>query len=186
MNFSEKKIVLKSGEECVLVSPTSKDAVAILDHLRKTSDETNYMVRYGEEIVMGEQQECAFLEKTLQSPTDLMICAKINGKLVANAGISQISPQIKMKHRAEFGISIQEEYWNKGIGSAIINEIITQAKHAGFEQLELDVVSENERAHHVYQKYGFKDCGVLPHAFRLKDGTYYDFIVMYLDLRDAK
>lgn len=48
--------------------------------------------------------------------------------------------------------------------------------------MELEIVSSNERAKHLYEKCGFVKTGVLPHAQRLKDGRYqdYDFMVKML------
>ena len=52
------------------------------------------------------------------------------------------------------------------------------AKKAGFEQIELGVFADNERARHLYEKMGFKQVGVQPRAFKLKDGTYRDEVQM--------
>ena len=48
----------------------------------------------------------------------------------------------------------------------------------GFEQLELGVYSDNARAIHLYEKFGFERYGIQPRAFKLKDGTYRDEIIM--------
>ena len=37
---------------------------------------------------------------------------------------------------------------------------------------------DNERARHLYTKNGFKEYGINPRAFKLKDGTYCDEIIM--------
>lgn len=55
---------------------------------------------------------------------------------------------------------------------------LEQAWENGFEQLELGVFSDNERAIRLYEKYGFQKTGVSPRAFKLKDGTYRDEILM--------
>ena len=53
-----------------------------------------------------------------------------------------------------------------------------QAKENGLEQMELGVYADNERAIHLYQKYGFEQCGIWKNAFKLKDGTYRDEILI--------
>ena len=52
MVFEEKRVALKDGMACILRSPGSDDAEAILSHLRQTSEETNFMIRYPEEIML--------------------------------------------------------------------------------------------------------------------------------------
>ena len=42
----------------------------------------------------------------------------------------------------------------------------------------LGVYSDNDRARHMYKKMGFKEYGMNPRAFKLKDGTYRDEIIM--------
>ena len=68
------------------------------------------------------------------------------------------------------------------VGSALTLSCIQYAQKLGFEQMELEIVSSNERAKHLYEKCGFVKTGVLPHAQRLKDGRYqdYDFMVKML------
>lgn len=52
------------------------------------------------------------------------------------------------------------------------------AKKAGFEQLELGVFADNDRALCLYKKMGFEEIGRIPRAFRLPDGSYIDEITM--------
>ena len=55
---------------------------------------------------------------------------------------------------------------------------VEQAKANGFEQLELGVFEDNQAAIHLYEKFGFRTCGVQPRAFKLKDGSYRDELFM--------
>ena len=65
-----------------------------------------------------------------------------------------------------------------GIGTALMGELLRCAGDAGFEQMELEVVSANEAAVGLYRKFGFEATGTVPHAFRYQDGTYADFLFM--------
>jgi len=57
-------------------------------------------------------------------------------------------------------------------------------KEQGYEQAELTVVEGNDRAYHLYESLGFKECGRVPNANKYDDGTYSDDILMVLSLRD--
>ena len=86
-----------------------------------------------------------------------------------------------MKHRGDFAISVAKEYWNKEIGSQLLNNIIAFAKENNFEIIDLQVRSDNKSAIHLYEKYGFKKVGEHPAFFKMDDEKIrFDF--MYLAL----
>ncbi|WP_315081736.1 GNAT family N-acetyltransferase [uncultured Clostridium sp.] len=178
MKFGQSKVELKDGTACILRSPDEQDAEKMIEYLKITSKETYFMIRYPEEIriTINEEKEC--LNNNLTSDKDLMIAAFVNGELAGNASISCVRNYVKLKHRAVFGISIKEKYWNNGIGSILLKTIIEQAPKMGYEQIELGVFADNKKAQVLYKKYGFEVWGTTKNAFKLKDGTYRDEIIM--------
>ena len=178
MRSRAKKIELKDGTTCILRSPDEHDAEKMIEYLKMTSEETYFLVRYPEEINMTTDKEIELLKDNLNSNKDMMIAAFVNNELAGNAGIGCVGNHIKLKHRAVFGISIKEKYWNNGIGNALIREVIEQARQIGYEQIELGVFSDNEKAKELYKKYGFEVWGNVKNAYKLKDGTYRYEIMM--------
>lgn len=65
-----------------------------------------------------------------------------------------------------------------GLGSALLNRVLTLAKALGYEQLELEVIDGNDRALGLYQRMGFVQTGRMPNAFRYDNGTCRDEIQM--------
>lgn len=173
-----KEMKLKDGTECILRNPTAADAEAILEHMKVTSDETEFMARYSDEINMLPVEEAVYLKKLEADPKSIMIAAEVDGKIIGNAGIVCIPHHDRYRHRGTFGISIRKEYWGMGLGSAVLQAILGEARKAGLEQVELDVVDKNERAFHLYQKFGFQIYGVLPRAFLYRDGHAADAYLM--------
>jgi len=53
----------------------------------------------------------------------------------------------------------------------------------GYEQMELEVVSENEAAVALYRKLGFVEYGRLPHGFKNRDRSSYDLLSMFLTFK---
>ncbi|MDD2396804.1 MAG: GNAT family N-acetyltransferase [Tissierellia bacterium] len=174
MIFNEKTITLKNGEVCVLRSPNVSDAEAMLDYLKKTATETDFLLRYPEEVVMTIEEEEFFLNSLRENPRSIMICAFIDDKLVGTTHLSAIGERFKIYHRASFGIAVLEEAWNLGIGKAFITEILKFAEDTGFELVELEVASTNYNAIELYKKFGFKIYGTRENGFKFKDGTYCD------------
>ncbi|RKD31310.1 GNAT family N-acetyltransferase [Lacrimispora algidixylanolytica] len=182
MRYKPKEFVLKNGLSCIIKSPGPEDAISMLQLMRTASDETDFLARYSDEIDITVSQEQQFLQNCLKSKKDLMLCALVQGNLVANAGITPIAPHQRYAHRTSFGISINQKYWGLGIGSLLISAVISSAHEMGYEQLELEVVSGNERGLALYRKYGFEIYGTRNHAFKYRDGTYASEYLMMLKL----
>ena len=51
---------------------------------------------------------------------------------------------------------VKKEYRNQGIGSAITDYLISQARDWGYSEISLGVDCDNENAIHLYNKMGFE------------------------------
>ncbi len=172
MKYEEITIALKNGQNCLLRSPTAEDAEAMLQYFRQTCGETEFMGRYEDEIIMKVEDEQNLLDEIINDPKRAMIAAFIDNKLVANIGFSWIEPFERFRHRAGFGMSILKDFWGLGIGSALMEALIEAARKAEYEQLELEVVAENERAIALYKKFGFEIFGTRENTLKYRDGHY--------------
>ncbi len=184
MVLDEKIITLKNGETCVLRSPDASDAKDLLEYLKKTAVETNFLLRYPEEVTMTIEEERNFINSIRENPRGIMICAFIGDKLIGTTNINGIGERFKISHRASFGIAVLKEAWNLGIASALINEILLFAKDTGFELVELEVASPNQNAINLYKKFGFKIYGTRENGFKFKDGTYCDEHLMLKNIKN--
>lgn len=175
-------IQLKDGRECVLRSGEERDGKQALASFILTHAQTDNLLTYPEEIRMSEEEESAYLKGKEESLREVEIVAVVDGKIVGTAGIDEVGKQFKACHRADFGISIEKEYWGFGIGKALTQACIECAKRAGYEQMELNVVSANEPAIRLYQSVGFQEYGRNPRGFRTKEGGYQELVYMRLEL----
>ena len=71
---------------------------------------------------------------------------------------------------------------NKGIGKKMMHECIKWCEEKGVEQLELEVVTQNNRAVSMYENLGFQIYGTKKYALKYGDGTYADEYYMILFL----
>ena len=171
MIFEEKKIILKNGITAILKSPCIEDAEKMLSYVRKASGETDYLLRYPEEWNISVEQEEAWVNGLCSSPDTLGITCYIDGEVAGNCRIN-FNSGMKTAHRATIGIAILKDYWNLGIGSAMFEELIAVAREKGIEIMELEFIEGNERAKHLYEKFGFRVVSEKPNAIKRKDGTY--------------
>lgn len=170
MLFEEKIIALKDGTQALLRSPRASDAPALLDYLKTTSAETEFVLRYPEECTMTVEQEERFIESVNASAGSVMIVCEINGRIAGNCSLS-MGGRIKVRHRGSVAIALYREFWGKGIGTRLFEEMIALGRQHGLIQLELEFIEGNERGRALYEKMGFEIVAVRPDAYCLKDGS---------------
>ena len=178
----EQRITLKNGNVAWLRNGDAPDGNAVFDIFNATHAETDYLLSYPDENSFDPEQEAHFLEEKTKSPNEIEIIAFIDGKIAGMAGIGAVGTKHKVKHRAEFGISILKEYWGLGLGRALTEACIQCARDAGYVQMELNVVSENKRAISLYQNLGFAEFGRNPKGFLSRTSGFQELIYMLLEL----
>ena len=105
--------------------------------------------------------------------------AKVKDEIIGTASLNR--KHKRMSHRGEFGISLKKAWWGRGAASALMEAILVFAKENDFEQLNLEVRSDNARAIRLYEKYGFRKLCTFPRFFKI-NGEYIDFDLMNLEL----
>ena len=118
----------------------------------------------------------------LCSETGAELLAIVDGRVAGTAGIEAVGSKYKVRHRAEFGISILEDFWRLGIGRALAESCIELARQAGCRQLELEVVADNHRAVALYESLGFREYGRNPRGFLSRTAGYQTLVYMRLEL----
>jgi len=104
--------------------------------------------------------------------------AVLNGTPVGIANI-YVPVYKRFEHQCLFAIIVDEKHRGKGIGSALMQEIVKQAKERfHIEMLHLEVYKGNP-AIHLYERLGFKQYGIHKKFFKEQSGEYLDKILMY-------
>lgn len=175
-------MILPNSKELLLRNATEDDAQIMLEVFNQAHEETDFLLTYSDESTHNLEDEAKFLKEKAESDNEIEIFAIVDGKIVGSAGISAYGSKYKVKHRADFGISIIKDYWGMGVGTRLTEACIECAKQAGFEQLELQVVADNERAIKTYSKLGFVEYGRNPKGFKSRFTGYQELIHMRLEL----
>jgi len=178
-----KRIKLKDGRECILRNGEERDGQAALDNFILTHEQTDYLLSYPDENTMTAEQEGRFLQRKTDNEKEIEILAEVDGVIAGLAGIDAVGDRDKIRHRADFGISIDRRYWNLGIGTALMNACIDCAGKAGYDQIELSVVAENEPAIVMYRKAGFEEYGRNPRGFKSRLTGYQELVYMRMELK---
>lgn len=178
----EQRITLKNGSEALLRNGYASDGYEVFVNFNTTHAETDYLLTYPDENSFDPEQEAEFLDKKAKSHNEIEILAIVDEKVVGTAGIEAIGSKYKVRHRSDFGISILKEYWGLGLGSALTMACIQCAREAGYTQLELNVVADNDRAISLYQSLGFEEFGRNPRGFRSRTSGFQEVVYMLLKL----
>ena len=173
---------LRDGRTCIVRNGTWQDAQAVLDNFIRTHEQTDFLTTYPDELSFTIEQEKAFLKKTTDSRREAELVAEVEGTIAGTAGIDPVRNAEKTRHRASFGISIDKAWWGLGIGRALTEACIECARAAGYTQLELEVVADNERAVSLYESVGFVEYGRNPRAFLSRAGCWQENVLMRLEL----
>lgn len=158
-----------------------EDAGMLLAYLKQVGSETDHLLIDGNGVPMTENEEAAFLSKIKADPGACMLAGFLGEELVAVASYQAADNQ-RIAHHAELAVSVKKACWGRGIGNAMIQALIAEAKATGqIRQLHLKVKADNERAISLYQRLGFVETGRFP-AFFYINGVYKDALLMHLTL----
>ena len=86
-------------------------------------------------------------------------------------------PRDTLKHSGVLGMGVAAAHRERGIGSALIERTLADAREKGFTRVELTVRIDNRRARHDYENHGFEVEGLCRRHMRVR-GAYYDSYLM--------
>ncbi len=155
------------------------DAEAILEYLKKVGSETDNLTFGSEGLSLSVEEEVAYIKELENSGDGVLFVAKDNGRIIGDAGLDRL-PR-RMHHRADLGIAVLKEYWNKGVGSRLLTEIIKFAKENSIGVIDLQVRSDNAAAIALYKRFGFKKLGTHMSFFKMENEDI-PFDYMYLKI----
>ena len=163
---------LKDGRRALIRSPIDQDIPEMVEYLYISAGETDFLLRYPEECTKYTAEgEKALFDRVNKADNEAMLVCLVEGKIAGNCQITW-NNGLKTRHRASVAIALLREFWNQGIGTRLLQELIHIAEsNRNIIQLELDFIEGNTRARTLYEKMGFRITGVKPNAIRLKDGT---------------
>lgn len=165
----------------VITKAAPEDAEELLRLLRTIGAESDNLTFGAEGLPVTTEQEREFLAAKLESSHSLMLVVKKDGEIVGNASFDS-SPHPRLAHRGRLAISVLRSEWGNGVGTMLMEEIISFARNTAKVQiLSLEVRSDNARAIRLYEKFGFQKTGIFPGMLKI-NGELIDCDLMTLQL----
>lgn len=85
------------------------------------------------------------------------LVALADGKVAGGCGYTQSFEEATIDN-----VVVDANYCGCGIAQAMLRELIAQGEAAGVEAFTLEVRVSNDKAIHIYEKFGFKSEGIRP------------------------
>lgn len=167
-----------SEVEVTLREAIPEDAEELLLVSQHIAEETDFLIM--DEVGLGLNAEMLSLQLAdlYESESNLLLLAFADEKIVGMASV-KAAPEYTVAHIGEVGISILKEFWGIGLGTALMDEVLYWSENASpLRRLELTVQQRNERAVHLYQKFGFKTEALMERGARDINGEFLDVLLM--------
>ncbi|CCQ95911.1 Acetyltransferase [[Clostridium] ultunense Esp] len=155
-----------------------EDAEKVLEFLNIIGGESDNLL-FGENEFkdMPVEKEMAIIEDINLSDKSVMYLGKIGEEIVSIGSLQGFINRTRIAHRGGLAISVKKKYWNQGIGTKMMEELITFAKDiAKLEVIELEVRIDNLSAIKLYEKLGFERIGVYKKFLKLME----NILMLYL------
>ena len=155
-----------------------EDAAVLVSFLNRVSVETDFTSLDGDGILLTSEEMAIFLNKQASWDNQITLLAFLNDKI---AGIVNITAdqRKRVRHIGDLFIVIGKKYWNNGLGSLLLEEVVEWAQASGIlRRLQLTVQTRNLAAVHLYQKHGFAIEGRQERGAYIEEGEFIDVYLM--------
>ena len=176
-----KTIHLKNGQAVLLREAIKEDASELVIYLQKIGNESDFLTFGPGELSVSVSDEEAILEESRTAKNKIMLLALVGSKVIGCLHFTG-GVRARIQHTGEFGVSVLKNYWDQGIGTAMVQELIQWAKDSSeIRKLNLRVRSDNDRAVRVYENLGFIQEGLITREFFIS-GQFFDCFYMGLTI----
>ena len=104
------------------------------------------------------------LKEEIENNNSKYIVAKINDEIVGFAGIKIIMDKADIMN-----IVTKKSFRNEGIGTLLLENLISIAYELKLSGISLEVNEENLPAIHLYEKFGFQNLGIRKNYYQDKN-----------------
>ena len=165
------------SENIVIRKVEINDASQIINLMKKLAIQTKFMLREAHEVNENIEDQENRIKDMLEDLKTLYIVAEVDCQIVGFL-ISSSRNLERIKHVGDFIIGIDEAFWEKGIGTRLMENLIDWAKEKQLKRLTLEVVESNSSAIKLYKKFGFEVEGLKVGDHYIGNEVYLNTVVM--------
>lgn len=154
-----------NGDSIVIRTAQETDAENLIALKMSYIKDTTTIPLYDFEYTNTFEQEAEWMKKYAYQDNSLLLLAEHNGVLIGNIDLTG-NQRKKLYHTGMIGMGIRPEWQNKGIGSLLLENTLKWAENSPLEIVWLEVYSTNPAGIKLYEKCGFKSCGIIENFFK--------------------
>jgi len=172
---------IKTGDRVIIKSPIENDAQAVYEYFNKIGGETDYLT-FGEGEYDSSISDFKKMFKELgHKPNSLILIAVVETRVIAVLNFTG-GNRTRTRHGGNLGITVSKRFWECGIGSKMLRELLRWARKTDpIRKINLKVRTDNARAIRFYKKFGFKEEGRISRDSNI-GGQFYDNLCMGLKI----
>jgi ribosomal protein S18 acetylase RimI-like enzyme len=137
------------SDELVIREAIPDDAEKLLSFLNKVSQETDFITHDSIRDVTVDDEKLS-IDQIYNSPNDELILAILGDDIIGFSRLEEVNSS-----ESEFGIVVEKDFWNNGVGSYLTEDILAYAKESPIRKVSLEVYKNNLAAIHLYENHGF-------------------------------
>ena len=170
----ENKVIIREAD--------TLDADALLDFIKNLTAEKDIDIPLEPgEFNLSLEDEISILNNYREAENSIFFIADYLGQIIGSLNITG-GKRKALQHTADLGISVAADWRGKGVGRSLMEYGINWAKHNPvLKRVELQVYARNQKAIHLYKKFGFVQEGRRKGQI-YQNGEYLDDLIMALYL----
>jgi RimJ/RimL family protein N-acetyltransferase len=177
-----KKVELKNRKLVLIRQAEILDADKLLNCIKTYIPQSDYIPKLEQEITITIDEQKEWINSFLINDNSLLLVAEYENQIIGNIDLTGSRRKI-MEHTALIGMGMLKEWRNSGLGTALLATTIEWAKqNTILELIWLQVYTENKVGLRLYQKFGFKENGIIEKFFK-RNGKYFDNLTMVMDVK---
>ena len=153
-----REVTLNDGTRILLRAEVRSDLEPLWAMYSTLSEDSlrNVPDRYTRELVAGWVEALDYARSLPILAFDPQESGRVSG-----SAILHFSDREEMRHRAEFGVVVHDDYQGRGLGTILTGLMVEIGRAKGLRKIGLTVYVHNDAGIHVYGKCGFEVEGLL-------------------------
>ena len=169
-----KFVSLKNGHKVMFRLLTEADREGLVQLFQEAPEED---LRFLKQDVRDEKLINSWLDQINYNKVLPLVAVDLNSnKLIGDATLHR--GKNAAKHIGEIRIFVSRFYRNLGLGSLMLEELISLAFQENLQWLRAEVIADHKKVVKAFRAHGFEQKALLDDYFLRKDGVTHDVVLM--------